>query len=1134
MKFISTAMPYRAWYFPKKILLVMKLTIILIFISLVSVSASSLGQITLHEKNIRLDQVFDKIRKQTGYTFVYESELVKSNRISVNLTDVSLNAALQAIFRDQSLTFKLVDKNIVVQQLEQSFLDKVKQVFSAPITVKGIVISEKKPLEGVTVSLKGTTKGTRTNQKGEFALTDLRDNDVLVFNYLGYEKYEINVKDSKSFNITVELKLSVSKLDEVQVVAYGQSTNQRLTTGSIAKVSAEDIARQPVTNVLQALSGQVPGLLITQASGTPGAGVNVQIRAANSLPSANGIAAVGSNPLYIIDGVPFLSEPIYTAGGNKVGFLQPTFGNSPLNAINPNDIENIAILKDADATSIYGSRGANGVILITTKRGKAGKTKAEFGYRAGVSDVANLHRVENMTLDQYLEVRRKAFANANATPTVTNAPDLLVWNQTQSTDFQKVLFGETAHTNDFSSSFSGGNELINFLLSGNYHKETTVTPGGYSYNKGSIHFSAEHSSADRKFTANVNATLILDKNNNTARQGNSGDLGQVALTQAPNFPLYNDTGGLYWYDKSIFNLAFNNPLSNLYQDYTAKNNNLIGGIQLKYTPISGLNIKLNASYNKLVADSKNLYYSQANNPLANMLPSATGMQNIAETWNVEPQVDYSLKLGSGNLNVLAGATFQDNKYDQPFYIVGSNYSSDALLGSFSNAGSINAWNFNSEYKYQSVFGRLNYNWMNKYLLNVNYRYDGSSKFGQNKRFGTFGSVGGAWILSEESFVKNNLPLISFAKLRASYGTVGNDQIGDYQYFDTYKTTFNGYAGIKGLIPAKLANPDLEWELTKKLEVALDLGFLKDRILISGAYFRNRTNNSLVSNALSIATGFESVYANLAAVKQQQGLEFTVTTQNIKSPDFSWTTNFNISFAQSKLVSFPDIANSAYADLMEVGKSLSTIYGYKYTGLSADKNLPTFLDANNNGRVSLFEPGLAINGVGDYVALGKTDPDYFGGMNNNFRYKHLHLDVLFQFTGKSTRYGIEYYTGTSPVGYNPVNMSSYSYDLFKATNGAIASRASGAGIEGTPGDSYYKYTLSDAVLSNGAYLRLKNIALSYNIDSRFLKHLMLSSARVFVQGQNLMTITKFKGYDPETPANNTPPLRTVVAGINFSF
>jgi TonB-linked SusC/RagA family outer membrane protein len=1134
MKFISTAMPYRAWYFPKKILLVMKLTIVLIFISLVSVSASSLGQITLHEKNIRLDQVFDKIRKQTGYTFVYESELIKANRISVNLTDASLNVALQAIFRDQSLTFKLVDKNIVVQQLEQSFLDKVKQVFSAPITVQGVVVNDKQPLEGVTVSVKGTAKGTLTNQKGEFVLSDLKDNDVLVFNYIGYEKYELSVKDNKSSNLTVALKLSVSKLDEVQVVAYGQNTNQRLTTGSIARVSAEDIARQPVTNVLQALSGQVPGLLITQASGTPGAGVSVQIRAANSLPSVNGVAAVGSNPLYIIDGVPFLSEPVYTAGGNTVGYLKPSFGNSPLNAINPIDIQDVTILKDADATSIYGSRGANGVILITTKKGKSGKTRADFNYSTGISDIANLHRVKNMTLDQYLEVRKKAFSNANATPTALNAPDLLVWDQTQGTDFQKVLFGKTAHSNDFSSSFSGGNEQTNFLLSGNYHKETTVTPGDFSYHKGSIHFAAEHSSLDRKFTANVSATLVLDKNNNTARQGNSGDVGQVAFTQAPNFPLYNSTGGLYWYDKSLFTLAFNNPLSNLYQDYTAKNNNLIGGIMLKYTPVNGLNIKLNASYNKLVADAKNLRYSQSYNPYGATLPSASSMQNTAETWNVEPQIDYSLKIGQGNLNVLAGATFQDNKYDQPFYIIGSDYSSDALLGSFSNAGSVLTWNFNSEYKYQSVFGRLSYNWLNKYLLNVNYRYDGSSKFGANKRFGTFGSVGGAWILSEENFIKKSLPLVSFAKVRASYGTAGNDQIPDYLYFDTYQTTYYGYAGTKGLVPAKLANPDLEWEITRKFEAALDLGFLKDRILLSGAWFRNRTNNSLVSNTLSVVSGFDAIYGNLPATKQQQGFEFTLTTQNIKSKDFSWTTNFNISFAQSKLLRFENIANTAYADVMEVGQSLSTIYGYRYTGLSADKNLPTFLDANHNGSVSLFEPGLASNGVGDFVALGKTDPDYFGGMNNSLRYKNLQMDFLFQFTGKSTRYGIEYYTGINAPGYNAVNMSSYTYDLFKATDGAIASRASGAGINGTPADSYYKYTLSDAVLSNGAYLRLKNVALSYVLDNRFLKNLKLSSARIFLQGQNLMTVTKFKGYDPETPANNTPPLKTIIAGVNFSF
>ncbi|OKS87013.1 SusC/RagA family TonB-linked outer membrane protein [Mucilaginibacter polytrichastri] len=1123
-----------------KLLLIMKLATLILMTAIVQVSASTYAQkVSLAAKAVPLTNVFEQIRAQTGYDFLFTASTLKGAApVSVDVKDAELKDALKEIFKGQQLEYKIENKSVIVSKKELSLLDKVTRLLALFENINGVVTGEGNPLAGATVINKRTGKGTITNLKGEFSLNDLYENDVLIFNYIGYEKLEFVVKEKKSSVISIAMKLSTSKLDEVQVVAYGQNTSQRLSTGSIAKITATDIAKQPVTNVLQALSGQVPGVLITQNSGTPGAGISVQIRAAKSLPSVDGVPATGTNPLYIIDGVPFLSEPIYTAGGNTVGYLQPSFGNSPLNTINPSDIESIEILKDADATSIYGSRGANGVILITTKKGKSGKTKLDVNFSNGLSDVANLHRVSDMTPAQYLQVRRRAFANSGRTPTASNAPDLVVWDTTKTTDFQKLLMGHTARATDGSLSFSGGNSQTNFLLSGTYHRETTVIPGGYDYNRGGVHFSVEHSSLDRKFTANITTTLTFDKNDNVARQGSSTDLGAVAFSQAPNFPLYNAAGnGLYWFNLNTFSLAYDNPLKYMYEKYQAKNNNLIGGILLKYTPVKGLNIKLNTSYNKITADAQNLSYSQSINPYSGELPFSSRQQNNAQTWNVEPQIDYTLKISQGNLNILTGATYQDNQYDEPVYVVGTNYTSDALLGSVAAAGAVNVYNFNSEYKYQSLFGRLNYNWLNKYILNVNYRYDGSSKFGVNNRFGSFGSAGAAWIFTEESLLKNSLPWLSYGKLRGSYGSSGNDQIPNYQYLDTYQTTYYNYSAVGSLVPTNLANPDLKWEVNKKLEFALDLGFLKDRILLTGAWFRNRTNNPLVSSPLTNVTGFSSYYANLPATIQQKGLEFTLTTQNIKSKNFNWTTNFNISFAQSKLLAFDNIANTGYANLMVVGQSMSTIYAYHYTGLSPVTNLPTIEDANKSGSTDIINPsetGLAANGLGDKVAVGKTDPNFYGGLNNSFKYKGFQLDMLIQFAGHSTKYGIDYYAGTAPPGYNAVNMSSYIYQLFQQTNGKIATRTFGYNTDGTPYNSFVKYVQSDAVLSDGAYLRFKNVAFSYTFKDNWVKHLKMSSARVYLQGQNLLTFTKFKGYDPETPASNIPPLRTFIAGINFSF
>jgi TonB-dependent SusC/RagA subfamily outer membrane receptor len=506
-----------------KLLLIMKLATLILITAIVQVSARSYAQrISLAVKNAPLGVVFEQIRTQTVYDFLFTASTLKgSGLVSIDVKNIELKDALEEIFKGQPLEFKIENKSVIVSKKELSLIEKVTRLFTLPDHINGIVTGEGAPLAGATIINKRTGRGTVTNLKGEFSLNDLDENDILVFNYIGYEKFEFVVKEKKSSFITVTMKLSNSKLDEVQVVAYGQNTSQRISTGAIAKVTAVDIAKQPVTNVLQALSGQVPGILITQNSGTPGAGISVQIRAAKSLPSVDGVPATGTAPLYIIDGVPFLSEPIYTAGGNTVGYLQPSFGNSPLNAISPGDIESIEILKDADATSIYGSRGANGVILITTKKGKAGKTKLDVNFNNGISNVANLYRVANMSLPQYLEVRRKAFANSGATPTLANAPDLMVWDTTKSTDFKKVLMGKTAHATDVSTSFSGGNSQTNFLLSGTYHKETTVIPGGYDYNRGSVHLAVEHTSLDRKFTANISTTLVLDKNNNVARQGSA-------------------------------------------------------------------------------------------------------------------------------------------------------------------------------------------------------------------------------------------------------------------------------------------------------------------------------------------------------------------------------------------------------------------------------------------------------------------------------------------------------------------------------------------------------------------------------------------------------------------------------------
>ncbi|WP_162800072.1 SusC/RagA family TonB-linked outer membrane protein [Pedobacter jeongneungensis] len=1111
----------------------MKLTILLLFSIMMQAGAVSFAQkISLSQRNAPLARIFDQISDQTGFDFLVSADMLKEAKpVTINVNKVELHLVLQQIFEKQPFQYTVDNRAIVISRKEKSAFQKIADFLTPPIRVNGTVYDGLTPLAGVSVMVKGSHKGTVTSVNGEFSLGELNEADVLVFRYIGYEDQELAVSDAKGERTVVKLQISQKKLDEVQVLGYGQKVSERISTSSIAKVTADDIARQPVTNVLQALSGRVPGVLITENSGTPGGGINVQIR-------ANGSITAGTNPLYIIDGVPFLSEPVYTAGGNTGTNLKPSFGNSPLNAINPSDIESLQILKDADATAIYGSRGANGVVLITTKKGKAGDTKMDVNVSGGVSSVASLHGISNLTLDQYLTIRRAAYANSGATPTASLAPDLLTWSQTESTDFQNTFFGKTARFQDASASFSGGSAQMSFLLSGNYHHETTVIPGDYDYTRGAVHFNVEHSSLNRKFTATVSATMTFDKNSNVAKFGTTSDLANNAFTLAPNFPLYDASGqNLYWFNLNTFALYFENPLKYLYQNYTAKTNNLIGNINLKYTPVQGLNIRLNSGYNKYLTDAQNLVYSASLNPASGSKPYAYFQQNYTETWNLEPQMDYTRKISRGTLNLLAGATLQQTRYVQPFYTAASQYSSDALLTSTLGAGTIYTANFSSDYNYSSFFGRLNYNWLDKYILNVNYRRDGSSKFGSNNRFGDFASVGGAWIFTEEPFLKDKQTLLSYGKLRGSYGTSGNDQIGNYQYLDTYSATFYGYNGTAGLIPSKIANPNLKWEVNRKLELALDLGFLKDRILLSSSFFLNRTGNPLVTYPLSTVTGFASYYANMPATIEQRGAEFSLTTQNFRNSTFKWNTVLNLTLAKNKLVSFDNIANSPYLNTLVVGESLNTIYGYQYTGVSAATSLPSFRDVNNNGTTSLqTEQGIAQNGQGDWVKIGNTIPHLYGSISNSFEYKGFQLDILMQLVGHYKKWGVGYsgYSGTAPPGYTPVNTYSGIWDLFQETNGQIATRTFGINTDGTAYSSYDKYALSDAVVSDGAFMRLKNVSLSYRFPKAWSSRLKMSSAQVFLQGQNLLTVSGYAGYDPETAATNIPPLRTIVAGARFSF
>lgn len=977
----------------------------------------------------------------------------------------------------------------------------MRPAFSQSVSVSGKVLNEKgASLPGVTISVKGTTNGTITNEEGIFVLQDVGREATLLISSIGFEKKEIKLKGETY--ITIILKPQANQLDETVIMAYG-TTTRRLNTGDISTVTANEIAQQPVSNPLAALEGRVPGLLVTQSNGVPGSSFKVQIRGQNSI-------AQGSEPLFIIDGVPF--APGNSSITQMVSQATPTgttLGLSPFNSINPSDIESIEVLKDADATAIYGSRGANGVILITTKKGKPGKTAFNINVYSGISTVTRTMNMLNTK--EYLQMRREAFYNDGETPDVSSAPDLLAWDTTRYTNFKKLLIGGTAHTTEAQISMSGGSATTQFFIGGGYHHTTTVFPGDMADNRGSMIINLNHHSENNKFQSIFSANFSSDKNNLIA------DNLAAYISLPPDLPsLFDGTGKLNWQQGGVL---FDNPLASLLDTYLAQTDNLLSHLQLSYELLPGFSVKSSFGYNSMWVKETSLLPAAAQNPEYQPEGYSQFGNSSVNSWIIEPQIQYSKNIGKGELTVLGGMTFQQilNNSDQ---VEAYGYTNDALLGSMTAASSIQATNQNSEYRYDALFGRINYNWDNKYILNISGRRDGSSRFGTGKQFANFAAAGVAWIFSDNHFMKKDMRFLSFGKLRGSYGVTGNDQIGDYQYLDSWKVTNFPYQNSPGLTPASLFNPDYSWEVNRKLEAAVELGFLENRIMTTISYYRNRSGNQLIQYQLPSQTGFRSIIENFPAVVQNSGLESTLSFEIFSTNNFHWTSSIDLTIPSNKLVAFPGIKNSSYAFRYVIGKSLNLLYDYRFKGVSPSTGIYNFEDANGDGKFN----------TSDYQVNGFLNPRFYGGFNNVIGFKNLQFSFFFSYR---KQLGENYlgYINTPGTMYNqPVEiLNRWKYpgektDVQKFTQDY--------------GDAYfaqYYLTASNGIYSDASFIRLKNISLAYNLPSSWIKSVHIESCRIYGEGQNLITITDYKGSDPETQNFYTlPTLKTFVLGIQLIF
>ncbi|MBS7565540.1 SusC/RagA family TonB-linked outer membrane protein [Mucilaginibacter sp. Bleaf8] len=1005
-------------------------------------------------------------------------------------------------------------------------------------TITGTVVNTRnEPLDGITIAVKGGKTVGVTDEKGYFKLRINDASTVLRFTAAFAEPLEITVGPQQTLRVVLQTK--TTGLDEVHVIAYG-TTSQRNTVGTISKISAAELSQQVVTNPLAALQGRVPGMVVTSTSGLPGASFNVQIRGQNTL-NPNRTAspfAPSDNPLFIVDGVPYAAQNTninqfssLAAPGNGNIYNNHSGGLSPFNNLNPSDIESIEVLRDADATAIYGSRGGNGVILITTKKGKMGKTELGLNLSEGLSFVGSTMPMLNTA--QYLAMRKEAFANNGLIPSSDPsdqafAPDLTVFDATRNTNWKKEFLGNTASSLNLNTALSGGTASTQFRLGAGVNRDTYIFPGDFADERITFSTGLHHTSEDKRLNVDFSALYGYDRNNSAS---NPSILS--AYTLEPNYPSPLDSrGNLVWNYQNVpldGSYAAYNPYAYLKQPYSVQNTSLNANLVTSYRIITGLVFRTSLGYSTFGSDEYSGTPAGAQNPGYNPVASALFGKNNFATWIAEPQLDYKRSFGKLVSDLLVGSTFQ-KQTNTGTQVQGTGYINDDLIHSISGAPTQTASDTYLAYKYTSLFGRLNLRWNNRYIIDAAIRRDGSSRFGPNREFGTFGSAGGAWVFSEENLFKKSLSFLSYGKLRATYGTTGNDQIANYQFLSRWAPTPYSYQGSIGYAPQNLYNPDFGWATTQKLDIGLDLGFLRDRLLFSANWFRNRSGHQLITYQLPNQTGFSNVLENWDAVVQNTGWEFTLQLSPVKTTRFSWSTSFNITFPQNKLLSFPGLAQSSYATTYLIGQPLSVQNKFRSAGVDPASGLFQFYDAAGQVTQSPVEASSAK--LNDFYNVGNLDPVFYGGWQHSFTYRNFRLDILMEFRKQK---GINYLAQVySFLPGTEMNIPAALLNHWRTAGDVVPFQrlSSQYGEEAT---SATYFAESDATISDASYLRFKTVSLSYAFPAPILRKISVKGLRLFASAQNLFTLTRYKGNDPETQSfYGIPTLKNVTCGLQFTF
>lgn len=1045
------------------------------------------------------------------------------------------------------------------------------------IQVSGTVQDEMGPLPGVSVAIKGTTTGTLTDLDGKFAISVPNEKTVLTFTYIGYLTKDITVGTNRTFDVTMETK--DNSLDEVVVIGYGTVRKKDLT-GATSSLKGSEITQVPVTTAAQAITGKVAGVNVITQSGAPGADINITVRGGTSITQSMA-------PLYIVDGFQM---------------------DNGLQNVDINDIESIDVMKDASATAIYGARGSNGVILITTKSGKSGKT--EVNYNAYVSFEKLGKKLDLLSITDYVKYQYEFQTlagndakwanmfggNISDSDFYTGAYDRIQseYGNREGINWQEEVFGGTAVMHNHNVSITGGNDKTKFMASYNYTgQDGLVAKSGYSKNSVRTKINHELFKGIRMdLSSNYNSTIIEGG-------GSLGGMLKMTILQPA-------TGGVRFTNEQMLNTDISDEMSLIDSQYDVYNPMITNDAvtQKKYTRQSTTNVGFDFDILKNLTfrtsggytwnQIRDDYWDDGRTKTAQNNKGPWGKRNNREkyTWQVTNTLSWKQDFGLHSVNALIG---QETMYSETMRIDNTylEFPENNLgLNDVSMAGKTYPYDINkpnrpgkSRYGMVSLFGRVMYNYDNRYLVTGTLRGDGVSKFKKGKQWGTLPSASAAWRISEEAFMKDQA-IFDNLKLRIGYGTTGNCNIDDNMYLTDYGSNKYGIGNteINGLKPSDvIGNPHLKWEKTTSTNIGLDISLLGSRVNLTADYYNNKSDNLLIKNKIPIETGYTYQFQNIGSIRNR-GFEFVLNTRNIITKDFTWSTDLNISFNRSKVLSIygngDDYLRQNYESridyMIQVGKPLGQFYGYKYDGVYTTEDFKQNADGSytlkdgvpylKGKKKNTIKPGdvkykttagetdAAGNPVWsteDRTVIGNAEPKFIGGINNTFTYKGFDLSVFMNFSygGKVFNMNTQRFYGPYLPNQNSLSDMANHFRLIDPNTGKETTNL--ARLAELNPDQYSKkkmwslhadnkIAITDALdyyLEDASYLRINTITFGYTLPKDLLRKAFISNARIYCTLNNVHTFTDYSGYDPEvfstSDADNPTSGSSLARGVDNS-